>query len=78
MASSGPVRPRTPRWVLVLGLITLVVVVLVVVMMVAGGGEHGPSRHTGGDPAGAEQDAGQGGNPADGSGGHTPPEGLHP
>lgn len=68
----------TPRWALVLGLLTLVVIVLVVVMMVVGGGEHGPGRHTGSDPAGVEQDAGQGETPGEGLGGHTPPEGAHP
>ncbi|MBA3267715.1 MAG: hypothetical protein H0T70_05590 [Acidimicrobiia bacterium] len=39
-----------PRWVKVLGLVTLVVVLLLVILLLAGGGGggggHGPGRHT--------------------------------
>lgn len=45
-ASNGDVTP-TPRWVLVLGIITVVAILLFVVTLLAGGdlGEHGPGRH---------------------------------
>ena len=43
-------RPGTPRWVKVLGLMTLVLVLLVVAVNLATGGGHGPGRHLGGDP----------------------------
>ena len=40
------VRPGTPRWVKVFGIIALVLVLLVGIIMVTGiGGEHGPGRH---------------------------------
>ena len=39
------VRPGTPRWVKVFGIITIVVVLLFVILLIAGGGRHGPSRH---------------------------------
>jgi hypothetical protein len=40
------VRPGTPRWVKVFGIIALVLVLLIGVIMVTGiGGEHGPGRH---------------------------------
>ncbi len=60
--------PTTPRWVKVLGMITLVAVLLVVVMMVASGGQHGPSRHAPGGDAPASQ--------APPAGGHALPAGL--
>ncbi len=44
---------RTPRWVMIVGIIILVLVLLYAIMMLAGvGGEHGPGRHTpsGGGP----------------------------
>ncbi len=37
---------RTPRWVMVFGIIVLVLVLAVVVVLVTGiGGDHGPRRH---------------------------------
>jgi hypothetical protein len=41
---------RTPRWVLVFGVIALVVLLLFVVVLLVGGGEHGPGRHSGPPP----------------------------
>ncbi|MBI4591459.1 MAG: hypothetical protein HY725_21745 [Candidatus Rokubacteria bacterium] len=42
------VRPPTPRWVKVFGIIGIVVVLLVVAVLLFGGGPggHGPGRHT--------------------------------
>ena len=37
--------PSTPRWVKVLGFITLAFVLLVGIILLVGNGEHGPSRH---------------------------------
>jgi hypothetical protein len=37
--------PGTPRWVKVLGIITLVFVVLLGIILLSGG-EHGPNMHT--------------------------------
>lgn len=42
-------RERTPRWVLVAGLIAAVLVLLFVVVAMTGRGGHGPGRHTRGD-----------------------------
>ncbi|MBA2759561.1 MAG: hypothetical protein H0U38_07705 [Chloroflexia bacterium] len=42
------VRPGTPRWVKVFGIIALVVVLLIAALMLtggSGGGGHGPGRH---------------------------------
>jgi hypothetical protein len=39
--------PRTPRWVIGLGIGAFVVALLVVIVMILGGGDHGPGRHTG-------------------------------
>jgi hypothetical protein len=39
--------PRTPRWVMIAGIIALILALLFVVMMVVGGG-HGPGRHLSG------------------------------
>ena len=39
---------RTPRWVKVFGIVTLLVVVLFVVLLIAGG-RHNPGRHSGTD-----------------------------
>ena len=64
----------TPRWAIVLGLITVAIILLAVVMMLVGGGEHSPRRH--GDPNGIEQ--GESHVPPPGFGDHTPPEGMHP
>lgn len=37
---------RTPRWVKVFGIVTLIVVLVIVVVLVTGlGGPHGPRRH---------------------------------
>jgi uncharacterized cupredoxin-like copper-binding protein len=63
---------RTPRWVIVLGIIALVLVLLVGIVLLTGiGGEHGPGRHrpSGGATdtppvSGAENTGGVGG-PAD-------------
>ena len=52
---SGP--PRTPRWVIIFGLLALIAVVVVGIMLLSGG-EHGPGRHMRG---------------GGGSNGHTPP-----
>jgi hypothetical protein len=41
----GREYPGTPRWVKVLGIVTLVLVLLAIIVMVAGGGNHGPGRH---------------------------------
>ena len=49
-AGAGPYREppaRTPRWVIVSGIIALAVIVLFVVVLLVGGGEHGPGRHSG-------------------------------
>jgi hypothetical protein len=47
-SSAEPDRESTtgmPRWVKVLGIITIVVVLLFVIMLLMGGGRHGPGRH---------------------------------
>lgn len=67
---------KTPRWALVLGFVTLIVILVAVIMMVAGGGQHGPGRHTGGEP-GVQRGVDESQTPP-GFGGHTPPEGAHP
>lgn len=36
--------PRTPRWVMAFGVLTLLVALLLVILMLAGG-NHGPGRH---------------------------------
>jgi hypothetical protein len=59
----------TRRWIKVLVIIVLVVVLLVVVMLLVGGGEHGPSRHSGGDAPKVHRPP---------AGIHTPPAGIHP
>ena len=51
-ADTGPDRTLTtgtPRWVKVVGAVSVVVVLLVAIMLLAGGvpGDHGPGRHTG-------------------------------
>lgn len=45
---------RTPRWVKVFGIITLIVVLVIVIVLATGlGGPHGPRRHVpGGDADG--------------------------
>lgn len=46
--ADGPAR--TPRWVIVFGIIALVLAMLFVVLQFVGGGDHGPGRHgSGGD-----------------------------
>jgi uncharacterized membrane protein len=40
---TGDDAGRTPRWVVVFGIVALVAVLLVVVLLLAGG--HGPGRH---------------------------------
>jgi len=41
------VVPGIPRWVKVIGIITLVLILLVGIVMLTGvGGDHGPGRHT--------------------------------
>lgn len=42
--------PKRPRWVVVLGAVTVLVVLLLIVLMLAGGGGHGPTRHAIGGP----------------------------
>lgn len=74
--AGSELKPTTPRWVKVFGIIALVLVVLVVVMLATGGGNHGPGRHTGsGDPGG--QSAPSNGRGPDDNGGHKPPPGAH-
>jgi hypothetical protein len=42
--TSGP--PRTPRWVVVFGVIAIVAVLLIGFILITGlGGPHGPQRH---------------------------------
>ena len=36
---------RTPRWVKIFGVVTIVVFLLFVVQLIGGGGRHGPNRH---------------------------------
>lgn len=37
---------RTPRWVIISGIVALIVVLLIILVMATGiGGEHGPGRH---------------------------------
>ena len=47
-AKAEPSKPRTaqrtPRWVLVTGVVFVVVAIVVVVMLLIGG-DHGPGRH---------------------------------
>lgn len=63
---------RTPRWVKVFGIITLIVLVLFVVLLVFGGG-HGPSRHS--DDAGGQRTPSSGMESID-AGADTPPAGF--
>jgi hypothetical protein len=43
---ADPPPYSTPRWVKIVGIITLVLVLLVGIMLLAGvGGHHGPGRH---------------------------------
>lgn len=37
--------PRTPRWVIVFGIIAIIIVLLVVGLKLYGDGQHGPMRH---------------------------------
>ena len=60
----------TPRWVKVLGVVTLVVVLLFVALLLAGGaGRHGPGRHGPGRHGGME------GSPPSSVTEHRPPRG---
>jgi hypothetical protein len=45
-ASGSNGDTRTPRWVKVFGIISVVVVLMFVIMLLVGGGRHGPGRHT--------------------------------
>lgn len=46
---------RTPRWVKVFGIITLIVVLVIVVVLATGlGGPHGPRRHAPSGDAGGD------------------------
>jgi hypothetical protein len=66
----------TPRWVKVLGIITLVVILLVLVVLVTGlGGEHGPGRHIPSGDAGGDTSLSEQGAQPDAPVGHTPPAG---
>jgi hypothetical protein len=65
----------TPRWVKVLGIVAVLLVVAIVVVLLVGGGNHGPSRHTGGEaaPTGVTEDQTPSGIDAEG---HLPPAGA--
>jgi hypothetical protein len=71
--SSLGTPPSMPRWVKVLGIITLILVLLVGIMLLTG--EHGPGRHApsagavGETPRSAEDETPSGSAPS----GHTPP-----
>lgn len=56
---SAPQRPRTPRWVKVVGLILTLVAALLVAGLLAGG-EHGPGRHSAGQAVPAATGVGLG------------------
>jgi hypothetical protein len=43
-AATSSTRPRTPRWVIVTGIILLALLLMFVIMMLSGG-NHGPGRH---------------------------------
>lgn len=44
--SSSPSTYRTPRWVIISGIVALVLILLVIIVIATGlGGEHGPGRH---------------------------------
>ena len=47
--------PSMPRWVKVLGAVTVIVILLAIVAMILAGGKHGPGRHLHGDHAAASQ-----------------------
>jgi len=61
------IKPGTPRWVKVFGIIVIVLVLLVGIIMFTGlGGEHGPGRHMpGGDtrPSSGQENTGGVGGP---------------
>ena len=60
-AAEPEVDPGTPRWVKVVGVVTVLLIAAVALVLLLGGGEHGPGRHApGGD-----------------SGGHTAPADSH-
>lgn len=40
----GDAPPRTPRWVMAFGVLTVLIALLFVILMLAGG-HHGPGRH---------------------------------
>ena len=42
--------PGLPRWVLVAGIVLAVLVLVAVAVMLLSGGQHGPGRHTTGQP----------------------------
>ncbi|MGH2536099.1 MAG: hypothetical protein ACRDHL_01755 [Candidatus Promineifilaceae bacterium] len=66
----------TPRWLKVLGILTLVVVLLIVAALAAGlGGEHGPGRHSPALDAGEAPAMDTVATPAGDPGGHRPPGG---
>ena len=70
---SAAQRPRTPRWVIAIGIASLAVIFVAVVVMVVGGGQHGPGMHAGSGGVGASESPSQGlnvgtvGEPADGA-----------
>ena len=73
MAHDHPHRPGAPRWVKVFAAIAVVAIVMVVVMLLAGG-DHGPDRHTSGDPGGPVSTSAV---TQSGVGGRQPPPGGH-
>jgi hypothetical protein len=42
---------RTPRWVKIFGLVSIVVIVLLAAALIFGGGQHGPARHLSPEPS---------------------------
>lgn len=47
--------PGVPRWVKILGVVTVIVILLAIAAMILIGGKHGPGRHLHGDHAAASQ-----------------------
>ena len=47
--------PSVPRWVKILGVVTVIVILLAIAAMILIRGNHGPGRHLHGDHAAASQ-----------------------